>query len=130
MSWIDIIANIPTNAVLRKQLDELTREFESMEARIAELEQENSDLKAELQTDSSELNEIEIQILESLGQAGDYMPKEYFASQLQIPAAKAEHYLNPLDEKDYLITSFNMMTGASYKLSQKGTGYLIESGRL
>ena len=130
MSWIDIIANIPTNAVLRKQLDELTREFESMEARIAELEQENSDLKAELQTDSSELNEIEIQILESLGQARDYVPKEYFASQLQIPAAKAEHYLNSLDEKDCLITLFNMMTGASYKLSQKGTGYLIESGRL
>jgi hypothetical protein len=130
MSWIDIIANIPTNAVLRKQIEELTNEFETMEARIAELEQENTELKAIAQTDNSDLHEIEIAILEMLGQAGDYVPKDYFAGQLQIPAAKAEHYLNSLDDKDYLLTSLNMMTGASYKLSQKGTSYLIESGKL
>ena len=130
MSWVDVLANIPTNAVLRQKLGELTAEFEALEARIAELEQENAELKAQLGTDDSELHEIEIQILELLGQAGDYIPEDSFSQRLQVPPAKAGHYLNSLVEKDYLVTSLNMMTGASYKLSQKGSSFLIETGRL
>jgi len=130
MSWVDIIAGIPTNAMLRKQLEDLTSEFKSMEARIAELEQENAELKGSAQSNDSDLHEIELAILEMLGQAGNYVPEDNFAHHLQIPPAKAEHYLNLLDDKDYLLTSLNMMTGASYKLSRKGTGYLIETGKL
>lgn len=130
MSWVDILANIPTNAVLRQKQGELTAEFEALEARVAELEKENAELKAQLGSDNSELHEIEIQILELLGKVGDYVQKDAFSQRLQVPPARVEHYLNSLDEKDYLVTSLNMMTGVSYKLSQKGSSFLIETGRL
>ncbi|OUE40926.1 hypothetical protein BZY95_13260 [Billgrantia desiderata SP1] len=130
MSWVDILANIPTNAVLRQKLGELTAEFEALEGRIAELEKENSELKAQLGSDNSELHEIEIKILELLGKVGGYVQKDAFSQRLQVPPAKVEHYLNSLYEKDYLVKSLNMMTGVGYKLSQKGSSFLIETGRL
>ncbi|PKH59883.1 MULTISPECIES: hypothetical protein [unclassified Halomonas] len=130
MSWVDILANIPTNAVLRQKLGELTAEFEALEYRIVELERENVELKAQLEGDDTELHDIEIQILEFLGKAGKYIDKNSFLTQLQMPPAKAEHYLNSLRDKGYLKAQYNMMTGASYNLSQKGSNFLIETGRL
>lgn len=119
MSWVDILANIPTNAVLRQKLGELRTQFEALEHRIVELERENVELKAQLEGDDTELHEIEIQILEFLGKAGKYINEENFSTQLQTPPAKAEHYLNSLIDKGYLKAQYNMMTGASYNLSQK-----------
>lgn len=130
MSWVDILANIPANAVLRQKLEVLRTKFEALEHRILELERENVKLKAQLEGDEAELHEIEIQILEFLGKAGRHIDKESFSTQLQVPPAKAEHYLNSLIDKKYLKAQYNMMAGASYYLSQKGSSFLIETGRL
>ena len=130
MSWVDILANIPTNAVLRQKLGELTAEFEALEHRIVELERENVELKAQLEGGDTELHEIEIKILEFLGKAGKYIEKESFPTQLQTPPAKSEHYLNSLLDKGYLKAQYNMMTGTSFNLSKKGSNFLIETGRL
>ena len=130
MSWVDVLANIPTNAVLRQKLETLQAEFEALERRIADLEKENSELRAQVPTDNPEFNDIEIAILELLGTTGSYVQKDRFASQLGIPAAKAEYYLRALNESGYLTNSINMNTGISYKLSQKGSGFLIDTGRL
>ena len=95
-----------------------------------ELERENLELKAQLEGDDTELHEVEIQMLEFLGKAGKYIEKEGFTTQLQIPPAKAVHYLNSLLDKGYLKAQYNMMTGTNYNLSKKGSSFLIETGRL
>lgn len=130
MSWVDVLGNIPTNAVLRQKLETLQAEFEALERRIADLEKENAELRAQIPTGEPEFNDIEIAILELLGRAGNYVHKDRFAAQLGIPAAKAEYYLRSLDQSGYLTNSINMNTGISYKLSQKGSGFLIDTGRL
>lgn len=130
MSWVDILANIPTNAVLKQKLGELTEEFKKLEARIAELEEENNELKAQIDSGAGELDDIEIAILEFLGEVGDYVPQDAFAGRLHIQPAKVEYFLNRLRKNGYLGTSLNAITGASYKLSDKGSEYLINTGRL
>lgn len=73
-----------------------------------------------------QLSKSELAILQLLYRVHEPAPPEYIAGQLGIEVGRAQHWLDKLDDRDYVYANLNWMTGARYGIARKGRDYLIE----
>ena len=129
---IDILKELPLNAVLRDKLQKLEKKYDDLEAENNKLKKENRDLKKKLKefTDTNELNENEVKILLLLSSANQELTANMIASSLDLNLTKTEYYLERM-YKEY-VYSHDYCNGraSEWYLIQKGKEYLIKNDLL
>jgi FtsZ-binding cell division protein ZapB len=126
---IDILKELPLNAVLRDKLQELERKYDALGVENDKLKEENQKLKKELKelTNTGKLSEPEVNILLLLSTCNSELTPEMIASQLGLNLTKTKYYLERM-YKEY-VYSHDWTSGrpSEYYLIQKGREYLIEN---
>jgi len=126
---IDILKELPLNAVLRDKLQELERKYDALGVENGKLKEENQKLKNKLKelTSTGKLSEPEEKILLLLSSCNRELTPEMIASQLGLNLTKTEYYLERM-HKEY-VCSHDWVDGrpSEYYLIQKGRQYLVEN---
>ena len=125
---LDIIKDIPVNAVLRDKLQQLEKKYEELEAENTQLKDENQRLKIKVKklTSSDELCENEVNILKLLSSR----PKAdaiIIAGLLGLSLTKTKYYLEKMKKQYVYSHDYTNEKPSQYYLSQKGRAYLVEN---
>ena len=125
---LDILKDIPVNAVLRDKLQQLEKKYEELEAENTQLKGENKRLKSHVKelTSDEELCEIEVHILKLLSSTGQELTAERIARSLGLNLTKTNYYLEKM--RDHYVYSHDYINErpSEYYLIQKGRDYLVE----
>ncbi len=126
---LDILKDIPVNAVLRDKLQQLEKKYEELEAENTQLKGENQRLKSKVKelTSSEELCEIEVKILKLLSSHGLELTAEMIASILGLNLTKTEYYLERMWKQYVYSHDYSNERPSEYYLAQKGREYLVEN---
>lgn len=81
-------------------------------------------------TSQNQLNEEQVNILECLSNANQYIPLPTIAHRTGLNTQRVEFYLEKLSEADYIHASYNMMNPTSYNLDHKGREVLFGLGKI
>ena len=125
---IDILKEIPINAVLRDKLQELEKKYEELEAENVKLKEENLKLRSKVQelTSSDQLCENEVKILILMSSLNQSLSAEQIASGLGLNLTKIKYYLGRMDDQ-YVYSAHLVGSHSLHSLTQKGREYLVEN---
>ena len=125
---LDILKDIPVNAVLRDKLQQKEREYEELEAENNKLRNENQRLKSKVKelTSSDELCENEVNILKLLSSIGRKTTAETIAGELGLSLIKTKYCLDKMNRQYVFSHDYSGGKLSVYYLNQKGRAYLVE----
>lgn len=126
---IDILKEIPINAVLRDKLQELEKRYEELEFENTQLKGENQSLKSKVKelTSTGGLGENETKILILLSLHNQALPDELIAGELGLSLTKTKYYLEKMWKQYVYSYDYTNERPSGYYLTQKGREYLVEN---
>lgn len=112
--------------------DALAKQLEIVSTELSlAIEHTNSDIEETTHANTGALSNDELDILLSLaGVVDDYISVEDVADGLKIHAARAQYYVDKLEQSHYLIRSQSFTGSSEYSLSHAGREILIENGSI
>ena len=133
MGWIaDLLAEIPSAARYKSQLEEMQAENVSLKERIDALQGDLARARAELQKHTeraAQLGDDSERILRLVASRQEITAAQA-AQALSVSLAKAEMLLHDLEESGHLHASYSTIDDTEYSLQQKGRKYLAAKGLL
>lgn len=135
----DLLTEVPLSAVMRERValaeqkfDQAVAEAEELRQKVAELERENTELRAQIPSKpAGDLDDAARQVLVYLFRCkGEDCDLAVLARRLEMEHSVAEYRLEQLEKRNLVAgMGGNYLTGAEYwGLTPEGRSYVVENG--